>query len=616
MNITSRLQTWIAARHFAFVAAALALLLTLPALWNGWLLDDHAHRFVLLGSPRFPDRLPPPKSLFALLDGDPAHTARFMDIGVLPWWTYEQLRIAFWRPLSALTHWLDYQLWPDSPALMHLQSLLWLGAAVVVAAVLYRRLMAAPWVAGLAALLFAVDDAHALPAAWIANRNAVIAVTFGLLALLAHDRWRRAGWRPGAALGPFALLAALLSSEAAVGAGAYLLAYAVFLDPARWRGRLLALLPHVIVGLGWWLTYHGLGYGATGSGLYIDPAQDPLRFVVTAFTRGPLLLLSQWGFPPADLALILSSAARKLMWGWAIIYLVAVGLALTPLLRQNKLARFWTTGMLLALLPLCVTYPSERLLLLVGFGAMGLIAQFLGGWREPAGAHPSSRARRGLARILVGVFIVVHGVLAPLRLPVLAANPLPISPTPVQLAANLPNDPALTSQHLIIVNAPNAFYGAFLPVLRALDDVPVPAYTRLLAPGPQPLQLTRVDEHTLTIRPELGIAPPPGTPRSTDRGRRAHLNFAFVHQYFDRLYRDDAHPMTLGQRVELTGLSVEVTALTPDGRPAEACFRFSVPLEHPSLRWVQCRQGAYVPFTPPAIGQTVRLEPASGYAIH
>jgi len=65
--------------------------------------------------------------------------------------------------------------------------------------------------------------------------------------------------------------------------------------------------------------------------------------------------------------------------------------------------------------------------------------------------------------------------------------------------------------------------------------------------------------------------------------------------------------MRLGEKVELAAATIEITALTPDGRPAEATFRFRVPLEDPSLRWFQCTRGDFEPFAPPAIGQTVRL---------
>jgi hypothetical protein len=88
------------------------------------------------------------------------------------------------------------------------------------------------------------------------------------------------------------------------------------------------------------------------------------------------------------------------------------------------------------------------------------------------------------------------------------------------------------------------------------------------------------------------------------RPRRGYLAWAV-----DQLFRSEQHPMSVGQRVELTGMTAEVTALTNDGRPAEATFTFGVPLEDPSLRWMQWHEGRFVPFPLPAIGETVELRP-------
>jgi hypothetical protein len=54
-------------------------------------------------------------------------------------------------------------------------------------------------------------------------------------------------------------------------------------------------------------------------------------------------------------------------------------------------------------------------------------------------------------------------------------------------------------------------------------------------------------------------------------------------------------------------MTATVTALTPDGRPAEAAFRFNVPLEDRALRWLVWRDGEFQPFALPAIGETIEL---------
>ena len=222
------------------------------------------------------------------------------------------------RRVTIVTHWVDYRLWPNSAGLMHLQSLIWFGSLVAIAAVLYRRVLGPTWIAGLAALLYALDDAHGYPAGWLANRNALVATTFGCLALVAHDRWRRDGWRPGGVVAPGFLALALLSAEFGAGVVAYLLAHALFLEGASpshstrdtagletsvaagGSARMLALWPHSMVFVAWLLAHHALGYGAFGSEYYIDPLRQPGSFAWALLERGPVLLHGQWALPPAD----------------------------------------------------------------------------------------------------------------------------------------------------------------------------------------------------------------------------------------------------------------------------------------------------------------------------
>src|SRR5262249_47749401 len=155
------------------------------------------------------------------------------------------------RPLAALSHWIDYRGLDLPPWLMHAENIAWYTLLVFSAAALFRRVIAAHGTsrgahgagtrtAAMAGFLYAVDLGHALPAGWIANRNALIAGAFGLLAVLAHDRARRDGWRPGAIVGPVCAALALLGSEAGVGAVALVVAHALTLDRSAPRQRALA----------------------------------------------------------------------------------------------------------------------------------------------------------------------------------------------------------------------------------------------------------------------------------------------------------------------------------------------------------------------------------------
>ena len=135
--------------------------------------------------------------------------------------------------------------------------------------------MGTAWTAGLAALLFAIDDAHGLPAGWLANRNALIATLFGMLALLFHDKWRREKWSWLTLLGPAFLLLGLLSGEFALGVVGYLVAYQIVLDSESWRQRVRAFLPYAFVACLWLAVYSLQGYRTWGSGFNVDPTSEP-----------------------------------------------------------------------------------------------------------------------------------------------------------------------------------------------------------------------------------------------------------------------------------------------------------------------------------------------------
>jgi hypothetical protein len=242
----------------------------------------------------------------------------------------------------------------------------------------YRRFIGPSWVAGLALLLFAVDDAHGPAVGWVADRNAIIALAVAIPVLLFHDRWRRDGWKAGAWLGPLFLGVALLTGESALAICAYLAAYALHLDRSSWRARLASLVPYVVVVVGWRVVYKSLGYGVSGSGVYIDPAREPLAFLAALPMRLPLLLLGQLGVPSSDFASLYPFIAPWLPAVMAVVAVCALAFlayAMLPLLKRDPVARFFATGLVLAAIPVCATFPGDRLLLFVGIGAMGLVAQ-------------------------------------------------------------------------------------------------------------------------------------------------------------------------------------------------------------------------------------------------
>ena len=592
-------------RRLPLFVAAIAVVLCLPSLWLGLQNDDHVLRLVLSDPPLDPEWTRSPFNAFSFVDGEEELIRRAVEEGRIPWWAHPKLKLAFLRPVTSITHWIDFRIGPNQPWLMHVQSLLWFAGAIIAASIFYRRLLVPAWVAGLAALLFAVDDAHGMPAVWLANRNANIGVLFGLLALIAHDRWRRDGWRPGAFVAPLALLLGLLAGEIALAAGGYLLAYALFLDTDNWRGRLASLVPGGLVGATWWVVYRVLGYGAAGSGVYIDPGASPVEFAHAVVERGPMLFAGLWGIP-SGLGLFLSQSAAHILWLVAVGLMVAVTILLLPILRRDRAARFFALGMILSLVPACATFPDDRLLYFAGFGGMGLLAQFLSAVWQRVDWVPSTRIRRLPLATAFWVLVVFHLVLSPLTLATTTNKVRVFGEIIGNAASSLPSDPAVTDQLALIVNTPTAFISFYGPLLQALKGRLIPSRTLILGSGIYPTTISRPASNVIAIRPDGGYLPDPGSPRPGHEASQPVFHPSYFFPMLDHLYRD-ATPFKAGDRIGYGGTTVEVVDVTEDGRPVEVWVHFDVDLEDSSLRWLQWKGGVYVPFEPPAVGERVIL---------
>lgn len=574
----------LAGRLSPYIIAIVAIILTLSSLQAGLCIDDYHHKLLMTDSSI--TLLKSSIDMFEFFDGDPNRTEEAMDRGLLPWWTHKYIKGAFWRPLATITHWLDYIFWPEKPILMHAQSILWYGALAVAITFMYRRFISIAWVAGLAALLYAIDDAHGMPVGFLANRNAVMATLFGVLTLIIHDKWRRENLSIGLFVGPVLLAVSLLSAEAGLATCAYLFAYTVFIDRGTLRQRFGAMIPYVSVVVIWRILWTYLGYGVEHMGAYIDPLSEPLKYIAAVKIRAPFLLLSQWALPPADIALMIHPKYSRLIWCFALVFLVILIVILIPLLWRMRKTRFWATGMVLSVLPICATFHSDRLLTFVGIGAMGLIAQFIHFVFAKTEEKPKLILWRIPALGLAGIFILVHLIIAPLALPVRAANTMIPKKYLDKLMITEGLDESVKNQDLIIVNPPIVFLMLQSPMMWECNNQPMPRHIRNLTSSLfQPVEVYRPDAKTLVIRPSYGF-------------------YTYV---LDSIFRDEDNPFAVGDRVELTGMTVEIREITNDGQVSEAAFIFSTILEDPSLRWLQHKDGAFVPFTPPAVGQRVVL---------
>jgi hypothetical protein len=338
--------------------------------------------------------------------------------------------------------------------------------------------------------------------------------------------------------------------------------------------------------------------------MYTDPGTAPAVFARAVAERAPLLFFGQWVLP-SGLAAALSQDAARVLWQAACATAVLVGALLAPLIGRNAAARFFATGMLLAIAPGCGTVADDRVLFLAGFGGMGLGAQLLAGLADGASWRPASRTWRAAAGASAALLVVLHLVVAPILLASASSRLRTFGDLFARAAESLPDGPDAHRQTVVIVNTPSAFLSADGPLIQDARGRNVPGRTFVLASSIRQVHVRRSRIDTLVVRPEGGFLAAAGVrERTTDPPPRA-FDLRYVLTVFDRLYRDT--PMRVGQSIALPDMTVTVTALTADGRPDEAEFRFATPLEAPGRVWLQWTDGRYAPWAPPPPGADVTL---------
>ncbi|MCJ7439967.1 MAG: hypothetical protein MUO25_00100 [Thermoanaerobaculaceae bacterium] len=565
-------------RWWPILLGLVACLLTLPALRAGLIGDDYFHRAVLLHRGEVAPFMRPVMDLFAFVKpGEPAELMR--RVGYLPWWSDPGVRISLFRPITALTHMLDYTLWPDGIVLQHLHSLGWFFLGVFLVAALYRRVPDMPVAAAaLAGLFFAVEDAHTYPAGWLANRNALLCLVCGTAALICHVRWRASGRTRWLALGLLLFSVGLGCGEATLGALGYVVAWQLTMEPKQARIRSTAvLLPYLGLVFLWRLLYDTLGYGVAGSRLYVDPGQRPLLFLQALAERWPVLLAGQWFQIPIDLWILLTWPQRLALWVASVALAAGVVWLFWPLLKR-PIARFWAIGMALSIVPLCAAFPMERLLIFSGIGGFGLLALFVDSY--VFSSPVSSRWRRSAAIAL----LVLHGPIAAVLL-VGQTFGLPMLGDFFTAAArHSPGGPEIAHQTFVYVNG-NDFPVVYSRVVRIANGDPAPRRVAQLASMTDTNRIYRKDRYTLVITPADG----------------------FLARPVDRLFASGNRRFDSGDRIDRPDYQAEVLSVTRDGRPASVSFQFRHPLEDPSLRWLYWKDRRLLEFPLPEVGSSVLL---------
>ncbi len=544
----------------------LGLLLGLCSLPAGLVIDDYVLRMHLEQRWLLPDPHPV-LSLFSFVPGEAAGRQLMIDQGILPWWTHPELHLSFFRPLSALTHALDDALWRDRIWLQHLHSVAWWMLCLVTVGGLLRQVLGRGAVAALALLLFAVEDAHAWPIWWLSNRNALVTLSLGALAAWMYVRWRQGGAGRDLAGCLLTFTGALLGGESGIGAAAWMGAWELTMAREPWLKRARALAPVILVILAWRLCYTAMGYAAHGSGLYIDPGADPLRYLSELSERLPILALGQWAQAPVDVFAFAPEGLRLALQVGGLLTLAGVGLWLRPALQQRAEARFFALSFLLALLPVCATFTMARLLTFASASAAALIALRA----EQGGLLGDRDASNTNNNLVTSVMLVLHGPVAALLLLVQILG-VPFAFEWVVREGVRQVQREVAPELLVVVNGDSLITSYLLlhPEMRT-----PPARIALLAPAGSTVDVARTGERTLTLTvPEGWLWAPK-----------------------DQLLRDPGLPFQVGERVRLPDYTAEVLETLPDGQPRTVRFEFARPLDDPRWQIVAFDGSKLAPFS-------------------
>jgi hypothetical protein len=565
-------------------AGALPLLLALgvagaygfSTLWSDFLLDDWSLLAMMQG------RMP---AIHGTLDlyrflGSAADVKRLTAHGPFPWFCAPGLKLALFRPLSAVLLLLDNRLFGNHAFGWHLHSALWYLALVGAAALVLSRVVERGTLT-LALILFAASDSHLMTLAWISNRHSEISVTLALLGLWAHLRAREASFRPGVLLAPALCTCALLASETALSVLAYFAAFELWGCDGALRTRLRALSPFALLAVAYLLLYKLGGYGTSESGSYVDPLSEPLAFLRTAPERFLSLIGSFFIGPPADMQLQMPS----LSFLWPTLGILALVLVLILLrgamseltaLERRKL-RWLFLGAVLSFLPSLGAMPGSRLLLVPSLGGVTVCAVLLRrAWQK--------RARVG------GKWLFLTLVLMLAIRPALSfAGSLALLQRYALMLPRIVHDSELPTQPDAVILAP------------VMPDFILSIYTPAIHLLENPQGLTQ-SYWVLSFAPHEHLL----TRTAPDRIELTTIGGAMLRTPFERLFRSAAIPFHRGDEVALSGMTITILD-EQAGSPTRIEARFARSLDDPSLFCMEWRDGRLLRMALPKVGSSVRI---------
>lgn len=377
------------------ILVLVSVALSLPAVLSGWMNDDY-----FFDTPLY--ETDAPFGYYSFME-------RFEESRLQPWWISPDYKLRFLRPLASLTLHLDFTLFGSSPLGAHLHSLFWsivllLGGFSVLRRVLPQR------EAGWAMVIFTFAICHAWGAGWIAARHAVLGGALAAWSAAFYLRWRMGAGRHHGAISLILFLLGLTAGETALSLAAFVLCYEVAGSKGSRRERLLSLAPTACIALVYVVLYKALGYGAGGSGAYLDPVAQPGEYLAGLAPK-TLAVLGSFSFGiPAMMRVIPGAEGLPIAAGVLGLLLLATGILLTrkhhdPKLRRTT--RWLGLAIFFPLLPGLAGLAQGREFVLPAIAFAGVAASVLRGLIATRGVWYRRILPWGVAGLLLlGIFVI------------------------------------------------------------------------------------------------------------------------------------------------------------------------------------------------------------------
>ena len=575
-------------RYWAWLAVAIGVAVHVPSLWTGFFCDDYVHQIILDGGVQH-DTLRP-WNLYDFGDARQISDQSRTMPGV-PWWTSPDWKVRFVRPLSSASIWFDHTLYGQNPIGYHITSLLLFTVLLVLLHSLYRRFGMPASAAALAVLLFAVEDSTVIPIAWIANRNALLALILmsaAVRVLAGHgdqlgvpSRWRIA---VAISLG----FAACLCKESGISTLGLIVLYMAW---AAWhtaerslRGRAvwasvaaLAVAGVYVTCLAW------LGAGAN-SVAYPTPWGDPTGY----FTRGaaflPVAAMSMISVFPLSV-LMIAGAYTPLVVGAATVLLVPVVWVIWRYVRPWRASLFFLGWVLLAVLPQAGTDPTERLLFAGAAGGSALVAMCIyAAWRDAAASG------RRLSRTVAILLCLSAGLLSALQTlwEGTALGVYTVDRIRRTIATAEVGPVGAGVRDVFPLQVPNEQVGLLMTFGYWAETGDRDVRFWPMQYGRRSIEWTRVDDRTFTLRT---------------------LDHPFGLGPIETVFLSDLTPPAPGTTWPMPGFSVTAVDSDRDGLKTIQ-VRLDEPMDSPRYRFLAPDNGRLISLPPPAVGESIVLAPA------